>query len=59
MEPDQNTVSKDEQIEILTSRLDEMEKRVERLEKEMSAIGRMEGAIKSIFKTGGDKKGSE
>jgi chaperonin cofactor prefoldin len=59
MNSDQNSnnVDKDEIIRNLTSRLDEMEKRVERLEKEMSAIGKMEGAIKSIFRAGEAKDG--
>ena len=60
MDSEQNSdsTSKDEQIRLLISRLDEMEKRVARLEKEMSAIGKMEGAIKTIF-GGGEQKDSE
>ena len=48
MDDDQNS-DKDEQISKLTSRIDEMEKRILSLETEMSAIGKMEGAIKTIF----------
>lgn len=54
MDADQNS-DKDEQIAKLTSRIDEMEKRILSLEKEMSAIGKMEGAIKTIFGGGGGK----
>ena len=54
MDADQNS-EKDEQIVKLTSRIDEMEKRLLSLEKEMSAIGKMEGAIKTIFGGGGEK----
>ena len=52
MDADQNS-DKDEQIAKLTSRIDEMEKRILSLETEMSAIGKMEGAIKTIFGGGG------
>ena len=52
MDAEENS-DKDEQIAKLTSRIDEMEKRMLSLEKEMSAIGKMEGAIKTIFGGGG------
>ena len=52
MEDDQNS-DQNEEISKLTSRIDEMEKRILSLETEMSAIGKMEGAIKTIFGGGG------
>ena len=52
MDVDQNS-DKDEQIAKLTSRIDDMEKRMLSLETEISAIGKMEGAIKTIFGGGG------
>ena len=52
MEDDQNS-DQNEEISKLTSRIDEMERRILSLEKEMSAIGKMEGAIKTLFGGGG------
>lgn len=44
---------KGKQIAALIDHVNRLEDRVQRLEREMSAIGKMEGAIKSLF-TGGE-----
>ena len=46
------------QIKILTAEVKELQARVDRLEREMLAIGKMENAVKSIFR-GGESKDSE
>ena len=42
----------EQRIKELTEEVQDLHERVDRLEREMAAIGKMEGAIKRIFKAG-------